>query len=129
VVSNSRSRPEARHLKGSDAFCLANGFHGWSEAARDERLLKFVALVKKYSDKGIVFEIDKPAFTAIIKGQHKEPFGNPDLFSFYLALSGILNVCHGNFPRETVDIVFDRSLVHGKFARKHTGTFWSVRPT
>ena len=57
--------PKLDYVKGYEAFGLHTQFDGWNEKERDERLMEFVPLVAKYSNRGLAFAIDNAAFGMI----------------------------------------------------------------
>jgi Protein of unknown function (DUF3800) len=109
--------PHLKYIKGYEAFGLNGEFTGWSTEARDRRLLEFVSLIGKYSNKGIAFVIDKDSFSLIrqLRDDDGISFRDPQEFAFVMSLSAFSQFVP-DFGDSSVDIVFDRDLVSRKQA-------------
>jgi hypothetical protein len=104
--------PKIKYLKGYEAFGLHTQFDGWSEKDRDERLLKFVAVIAKHSGKGIAFVIDNKPFSLIAKLKDDEGgyFKDSNNFAYLMSLSFFLQALP-DFGESVADIVFDYEVV------------------
>ena len=60
-----KKEPSLEYVKGFEAFNLQDQFDGWTEQARDQRLLEFVALIAKHTPEGIAFVVDNKPFSLI----------------------------------------------------------------
>jgi hypothetical protein len=109
--------PQLNYIKGYEAFGLNGEFAGGSTEARDRRLLEFVPLITKYSNKGIGFVIDKNSFSLIrqLRDDDGISFTDAQEFAFIMSLSALSQFVP-DFGDTSVDIVFDRDLVSRKQA-------------
>lgn len=109
--------PALGRLKAAEAFGLREEFMRWNAADRDARLMKFVPIIRQFSNSGIAFVVDHNPFNEIIKMAEDAPFFTPQALSYFLALTSMLSLFKdtvGN--RDSIDIVFDRDVVGRRFA-------------
>jgi hypothetical protein len=108
-----RRPPALAYLKGKEAFGLFGQFRGWSETERDSRLLRFVALIKKHSNRGLGIAIGHHNFERILK-QPLSPYKTPYTFLYMLSLNIVLGVAAN--ANEKIEVIFDRDVIKRKQA-------------
>jgi Protein of unknown function (DUF3800) len=111
--------PKLNYIKGYEAFGLSGEFTDWSIEERDRRLLEFVPLIAKYSNKGIAFVIDKEFWPLIknLRDDDEISFKDPDEFAFVMSLSTLSQLLP-DLGATSIDVVFDNNLAGGKQARR-----------
>jgi hypothetical protein len=104
--------PILEYVKGYEALGLHGQFAGWTEPARDKRLLEFVDLIAKHSGRGIAFVVDNKPFALIkqLKDDDGNYFKDPNNFAYLMSLSTFLQFLP-DFGETVADIVFDYDVI------------------
>jgi hypothetical protein len=120
--------PKLDYIKGYEAFGLRGEFKGWTPEDRDQRLLKFVPLIKKYSGKGFALMIGHEPFNTIVKDAPGTPFRTPYTFAYAMSLSTLLQLAPDINPKGLIDIVFDRDVIKRRQAENAYCAIFKVWP-
>lgn len=122
-------KPALEYVKGYEAFGFRGQLRDWSIEERDKRLLKFVALIAKYSGKGIAFVIDNKPFDSIkgLKDDDGNSFKDPAEFAYSASLATLLQVLP-DFGEKVIDVVFDRDLITRKQADRAYQNIFTIWP-
>lgn len=107
--------PKLDYIKAYEAFGFRKQFKGWNEFHRDKRLMEFVPLVEKYSNRGLAFTIGHNHFRD--KSDPVWGFKQPYMFAYITALTGLLRFAQGNPAKEKIEIIFDNGVVHRRQAK------------
>jgi hypothetical protein len=116
------------YLKGYEAFGLRDEFMRWNVPDRDARVLEFVPLIVRHSNRGIAFVINHAAFDSIVRTAPETPFKDPYIMAYFMSLSTILPIVQESFPTEKIDIVFDRNLVSRRQAEAAYDALFRLAP-
>ena len=124
-----RKEPKLDYIKGYEAFGLHTEFFGWSEKERDERLLEFVPLIAKYSNKGLAFAIDNVPFEMIkdLPDDEGTRFHDPAEFAYNASFVYLLQALP-DFNETCIDLVCDRDLVTRRQANRAYERIFSQSP-
>jgi hypothetical protein len=107
--------PRLEYVKAYEAFGLRGQFKGWTENDRDDRLLNFVQVIKRYSRKGFAFTLRHEHFDKSKVSVYG--FKNPYMFAYISALTGLLQLAKRIPTRDKIDIIFDKDVVHARQAK------------
>jgi uncharacterized protein DUF3800 len=107
--------PKLDYIKAYEAFGFRKQFKGWSEFHRDRRLMEFVPLIRKYSNRGLAFTIGHNHFSD--KNDPVWGFKQPYMFAYITALSGLLKFAQDNPAKEKIEVIFDNGVVHRRQAK------------
>jgi len=105
--------PKIEYLKGKEAIGLYGQFKGWTEKARNRRVLEFVAIVNKYAKFAVTLAVHKPEFNRILK-QNSGALKKLYVPAVATITLGVLASVFKQPTFEKLEFIYDEGMLHGK---------------
>jgi Protein of unknown function (DUF3800) len=103
--------PKLDYFKMMEANALTQQFsrsRGWTEALRDDRLCKLVAVTHKYAVASVMFVVSTSAWRRHFTGQLARPYHDrPYYFTFYGVMANVVKYLRHKGIEDTIDCIFD----------------------
>ncbi len=113
-------KPQLTSLHAVDAYALKGQFKGWHREDRDNRLLRFVEIIRKHVSSGTTFVTrhrhfrvfsDAVATLPIVRNSAEyRLFKNPYFLGFNFVLGATLALQARKRTREMIEILFDEGI-------------------
>jgi hypothetical protein len=105
--------PKVEYLKGKEAIGLFGQFKGWTEEARDRRVLQLVAIANKYAKFAVTLAVHKPEFDRILK-QNSGVLKKLYVPAVATITLGVLASVFKQPTFEKLEFIYDEGMLHGK---------------
>jgi fluoride ion exporter CrcB/FEX len=105
-----REEPTLGYVKGKEANLLSGQFAGWTKEQRDERLARFVGLIRKHDLIALSFGVGYRDFNRILrepKGIMKYPYA----VAFVNVVAWLMISASKKPEREEIELIFDQGVI------------------
>ena len=105
-----REEPVLDYVKGKEANALKGQFSGWTAAARDERVCRFISLIRKHRLIALSYAVPYREFNKILR----EPKGimrYPYAVAFSTMVVWLMTSAEKKSEREEIELIFDQGMI------------------
>jgi len=103
--------PSIAYFKMKESRYPRGQYKGWPQHARDTKVSRLAAIVKKYARLGIHFRVSHDDYSDSIKGKVPRELNNPYFVGFYGFMCGVIRfLADEGKVNEPVDFIFDKQL-------------------
>jgi hypothetical protein len=105
-----REEPPLAYVKGKEANSLTGQFANWTKEQREERLAKFIGLIRKHDLIALSFGVGYRDFNRILrepKGIMKYPYA----IAFANVVAWLMRSASVKPEREEIELIFDQGII------------------
>jgi hypothetical protein len=105
-----REEPTLEYVKGKEANSLSGQFAGWTKEQRDERLARFIGLIRKHDLIALSLVVGYRGFNRILrepKGIMKYPYA----VAFANVVAWLMTSASKKPEREEIELIFDQGAI------------------
>jgi hypothetical protein len=106
--------PKIDYFKSYEAYGFRKQFKGWTEDARDKKLLKLIAVIRKHYWSAIKLTVSGTELNQILQKPDDPALKNVYALAVASITTKALLVAFRNRTRRKLDFIFDKGMLHAK---------------
>jgi Protein of unknown function (DUF3800) len=106
--------PKIDCFKAYEAYGFRKQFKGWKEDARDKKLLKLVAVIRKHYWSAVKLTVNGTEFDQILQDPSDPSLKNAYALAVAAITTRVLSIAFRSRTRRKLDFIFDEGMLHAK---------------